>query len=299
MTPCVEVAYHWHPAVGYCVALLGVVGVLVPWLMGEKMGTKQKVLWATVMIVLTGFELWAIKGDGKERDAEQAFTRCEEQNRFEGIVNNLNKGIAVSKTQYDSTITHVDGVLKTTQTVASLAKENLEDVTGGDTYAYVVPEVFGVNDKKELPFHIYSKGKNILTGVSVRFIDLNNNFATADHVQEIRSWPTEEVGTLHPGEGKLLKTAFVPQMNLRNPTGGDPWYQITIYSQNFTVYEKLELRQGKYLPWEYSFGLSQMKVIPCSKGLQPSGPNNECKKQTWFYDRPYDTDEGKPIAPHP
>jgi hypothetical protein len=99
MTPCVEVVYHWHLPVGYCVALLGVVGVLVPWLMDEKMGNKQRALWAALMIALTGLELWSIRADGKERDAEQKLTRCEEENRFQGIVDDLNKWISTSETQ--------------------------------------------------------------------------------------------------------------------------------------------------------------------------------------------------------
>src|ERR1022692_1167943 len=51
----------------------------------------------------------------------------------------LEASIVASKTQYDNTIIHVDGVLQTTQKVGVLAQRNLENLTGGKSYAYVEP----------------------------------------------------------------------------------------------------------------------------------------------------------------
>ncbi len=115
MAPCVEVVHtwwQWHPPIGFCVAVLGVVGVLVPWLKGEGMGRRERAFWSAVMIGLTLVELWSIRRDQKERDAEQAFARCEEQHSFEGIVQGLTEGIQTRRTQILQTITHVDGVLE-------------------------------------------------------------------------------------------------------------------------------------------------------------------------------------------
>jgi hypothetical protein len=78
MTPCVELTrswWQWHPPVGMCVALVGVMGVPAPWLRNNTMSRTEKRLWIIGMIGLTFLELWSIHQDGRERDAEQAFVR--------------------------------------------------------------------------------------------------------------------------------------------------------------------------------------------------------------------------------
>ena len=144
MAPCVEVVHtwwQWHPPIGFCVAVLGVVGVLVPWLKGEGMGRRERAFWSAVMIGLTLVELWSIRRDQKERDAEQAFARCEEQHSFEGIVQGLTEGIHDQQgLSILQTITHVDGVLeKNAASSGNGAELILDEVVGKGSHPCVVP----------------------------------------------------------------------------------------------------------------------------------------------------------------
>ena len=95
MTSCVEIGHswwQWHPPVGWCVAIVGVLGVLVPWLRGEGMKRKERAVWTLVMIGLTLTELWSIRLDGRERDSEQAFAQCKQQQSFEEVISGLTGG---------------------------------------------------------------------------------------------------------------------------------------------------------------------------------------------------------------
>jgi hypothetical protein len=179
MAPCVEIVHtwwQWHPPVGSCVALVGVVGVLIPWLKGEGMGRRERAFWSALMIILTVVELWSIRRDQKERDAEQAFARCEEQHSFEGVLNGLTEGIQKSKAQYSSTITHVDGVLEKTQQVAGTAQTNLDEVVGKGSHPCVVPDTIAMDpDNPIIPLNIWNTGKNVLTGVDLFFDDIPLN----------------------------------------------------------------------------------------------------------------------------
>jgi hypothetical protein len=175
----------------------------------------------------------------------------------------------------NSTITHVDGVLKTTKSVASLAKKNLENLTGADTYAYIVPDNFGV-PKDQLSFTIYSKGPNTLTGVNLRFRNIINAFRDPEHVHFLKDALLEDVGTLRHSAQRPLTTTITP---LVGPT--PDWWIVTIDSQNATVSESLQIRKGKgQSRWAWRYSLQQMRavVVPCPKGTTGNPPNNECWK---------------------
>jgi hypothetical protein len=255
MAPCVEVVHtwwQWHPPIGFCVAVLGVVGVLVPWLKGEGMGRRERAFWSAVMIGLTLVELWSIRRDQKERDAEQAFARCEEQHSFEGIVQGLTEGIQTSKDQYSSTITHVDGVLEKTQQVAATAQTNLDEVVGKGSHPCVVPDTLAMDPEgATIPLNIWNTGKNVLTGVDLFFEHFPPD--VKGPVRGTASLTT--IGTLSPGWPKPL-----PITPAQRSSDGTIYYRIQIHTQNGFYEETLQLRRSTkgtkvQPPWAFEYFL--------------------------------------------
>jgi hypothetical protein len=278
---------------GEAVVALGILAICVT--VRPDSSIPERVVWVGIAVFLMVLEFGAITNDRAASDAKYFADRQRQTVEFNDMMGHFFSIFNQGKENLNATVTKADGVLKATKEVASLAKENLENITGGDTYAYVVPETFGVNSKGQLPFWIYSKGKNVLTGVSVQFVSVYGNSGTGDHVQEIKDTPTEEVGTLHGGQARMLKTTITPLAGLRLvPPDGVDWYILTIYSQNFTVNESLEIRKGKYLlPWAYQLNINRQVTIPCPKGEQPSGPNQDCRRPRLLEFRRWSDDRGE------
>ena len=62
--------------------------------------------------------------------------------------------------------------------------------------------------------------------------------------------PGADVGTLHPGEMKLLKQTITPTSasGFKEDGLAVDRFQVNISAQNFTVVEYLDFKQGKRIP---------------------------------------------------
>ena len=77
--PCPVISqpwWHWHPPVGSWIAVLALLGVIVPWLFRppEKMGRGEKAIWTFVMLAFFYLELRTLYLDRDEHDGEQALS---------------------------------------------------------------------------------------------------------------------------------------------------------------------------------------------------------------------------------
>ncbi len=70
---------QWHPPVGAFIAVLALLGVIVPWLYREPKDMKapEKALWTFVMLLLFGLELRTLYLDRDQHDREQEAANCE------------------------------------------------------------------------------------------------------------------------------------------------------------------------------------------------------------------------------
>lgn len=141
--PCPESAHVWwhvHPPVGTWIAVLALLGVIVPLIRSpDAMGKYEKAIWTFVMFCLVALEMRTLYLDRAEHDADQNVARCREIESFKAIADGIKSSVSTSQAGFSATIGHVDGVLRTTQDVGKLARENLLAVTGGDSFAYVYP----------------------------------------------------------------------------------------------------------------------------------------------------------------
>lgn len=127
-----------------------------------KMHTAEKMTWVVFLIVFAILEIHAIN----KSDEYNRTTREQQNSQFAEIARGLQQSIITSKQQYESTIGQVQGVLQTTESVASLARDNLNNVTGGHSYAYLVPEP--VEGATGYSVNLFNNGDEVLTGLTVR-----------------------------------------------------------------------------------------------------------------------------------
>jgi len=211
--------------------LAGVAGIMSVRL---KMHPAEKFAWVAVLVAFTILEVHAIKvSDQKNED-----TRTAQNKAFGLIADGLKTSIETSRTQYKSTIDHVNGVLTTTQTVARLSKENLENITGGDSYAYVYPD-FTEGQNVSFDWKIHNFGKNSLSGVTVKInpVMMGSLLPFGNKNQMASGQPDViDVGTLPPNIGQSIYHLFRPNVLS---------YMIYIQAQNGITTELLFLRPEK------------------------------------------------------
>jgi hypothetical protein len=137
--------------------------------------------------------------------------------------------------------TQLQQTLQGFDTVRRLAKKSIESQTGGDSYAYVTPQM-GVTP---IPLTIYNYGTNTLTGVLVEILPPTQSLE--NFVNAVLDPIEIEVGTLHTGTfgttgPRVLKGYFIDPHQITTPVQ----YQVRIYSQNFTVTQILFFKPGTH-----------------------------------------------------
>jgi hypothetical protein len=150
----------------------------------------------------------------------------------------------------------VDGVLKTTQQVGSLAQDRLQNLTRGNSYARITPQVGWNEDPIQLA--IYNTGSQPLTGIT---INMRKALVTAENPDP---WgkaggPQVAVGTLSSHEGRMLPFTISPVLG-QNETGIDA-YEFTISAQNKPATEWLWFRKGQKVRFAYKEQVIRQRQI--------------------------------------
>ena len=146
--------YIFPPPPGYSVAALGVFAVVMTLVLPKEPNKSQRVAWIVGACVLTVFEMWAISHDRKVQEAN-----------FNTITGGLTNTLNESK----EALQKANANLETTEQVAQLTRENLESITGGESYcvlAFVPGQGFLV---------FIHKGEFPLYGVAARIVTLDQD----------------------------------------------------------------------------------------------------------------------------
>ena len=119
-----------HPPVGVYIAILALLGVIVPLVRDiTKIGKREKALWTLIMFVLVLLEIKSIYQDRNEHEAQAAQDRTEQIEHFEKIASGIDATIANSDQQFQATMSRSGVIL-------GGVTENLRTLTGNDSFAY-------------------------------------------------------------------------------------------------------------------------------------------------------------------
>jgi hypothetical protein len=218
-------AWRSVPAPGISIAILGLVAAVMS-LRGE-MRPLEKAAWMLIISVLLVAEIQSIRTDRIRADNQAKSDRQAQDTAFELVLKKEDAQLQETLQGFDS--------------VRRLAKKSIENQTGGDSYAYVTPQM-GVTP---IPLTIYNYGANTLTGVLVEIIPPTQGLE--NFVNAVLAPVEIQVGTLHPGTfgttgPRALKGYFIDPRQVTTTVQ----YQVSIYSQNFTVTQFLFFKPGTH-----------------------------------------------------
>lgn len=239
---------------GYAVTALAVAAAVMA-VIGELRGL-EKVAWLFLLFAFAGLELRAIRQDKEAQDEIQRDYRyhqdlltAQQLKNFRDIGSGIQTTIKKSDEHFDAT--------------TKKASQVLRSITGGDSFAYVIPNNLDPGDQ----FHgiVWNNGEQALTGLTI----------TIAHTSE----PTQDwgeafykpifIGTVGPhAHVPIPETEFVFQPKA-SKTNGQDQYWIMLSAQNGTAEETLHFRRNKL---NSAFWAIQFQV---SRNYDPDRPQRE------------------------
>jgi len=123
---CVYFYFHL-PSSGKALLILGAMSAIM---MFMDMRPMHKGIYVLIVLSLVLIENRALDKERMDSATEQARIRSEENEKFQGIADKLSASLEQSQAAFYEMMSRLG-------TLTSLSKENLNTVTGGDTYCFI------------------------------------------------------------------------------------------------------------------------------------------------------------------
>lgn len=240
------------PLPGVSVAILGAMAVIMS--IGPRMRWPEKTAWMVLIFAMLLAEIHSIRFDRATNDAAQEKIRDAENKKFDTIAQGLKDSIDVSKAQYGSTIDHVNRVLDKTQQAADLAKESVENITGGKAYL-VLTQLMPLPEKvnPQLSWTAFILGNRTVWDVQVQEFEEPN---------QPQGWPNRTIN-LGPVSSKWSQNLLSESMPSRDKVNV---YHFTVMSRNMITTEEVKLRFDPSMnEWEGRWKVEGLASSPFTK----------------------------------
>ena len=272
----VLVAILWPQTPGISVGILALAAGIMS--VRPKMHFPEKLAWVIVLIAFAVLEVLSIR----RSDQEARDYRDSQNVTFSGIATDLKASITNSAGQYNSTIAHVDDVLTQTEKLDALAKSSLENITGGDSFIAMIPDIAFSGD--EITFSVVNRGKSILAGTSVLITSQGVFWPGVRPLLMDAVNKRLELPSLHPHERmKIDRRVELPS---GRPDGDIQRIYVMIEGPNFSTEEFLDFRKtgrdstGKDA-WEYDYSIVQQPEFHLYKPGQKVKKDPVLERATW------------------
>lgn len=237
------------PAPGYSVTVMGVAAALMA--ARTKATGYEKAGWMLLMFALLFVELRAIRKDRLGSEAKQAQAEKDLKQNFSDIGEGIKVSIAESDRNFAATMGKTNQVL--------------ENITGGDSFAYVSPQNFSGDRFAGV---VWNNGEQALSGLTLTIAHTSEPDWGGAFFRPIF------IGTIGPHEYAPIPT-FIFQPKADEKTGQDS-YWIMLSAQNGTASQSLWFRRDRNNPanWAYSFQVSKqiLSEKPQSEKLMFKSP---------------------------
>ena len=108
--------WAWYPPIGVYIAVLALLGVLVPFFRDlSKIGKREKALWTAIMFLLVFLEIKSIYQDRNTHENEQQYAREEQLKEFQKIADGIDRTLTNSQQQFSATMGRIDTTLQTSE----------------------------------------------------------------------------------------------------------------------------------------------------------------------------------------
>lgn len=143
----------WYPPVGTFIAILALIGTLVPFFRDTaRMGKGEKALWTFVVLALVFLEIRSIYKDRTAAELREQAARDAQLKGFNEIANGIKASVKASQDQFNAT--------------AEKLSANLDTLTGGLSYCYM-----SFTPGRPILFFVHG-GDFPLYGVYARIVEL-------------------------------------------------------------------------------------------------------------------------------
>jgi hypothetical protein len=237
-------AYWWRhlPAPGYAIGVLAVLAAVMS--IHSEMRRWHKAVWMLLIGAFLFLEFRAIDQDRRDNETKEAGIRKEERSSFAAILKQ-------NQDQFDKTMNNLSSIIQSSADVAKLSKENVDELTGGNSYAVVVPIMHPINAQNDFRLVAYVAGTHRLSDVQIYVTKLpDKEFGTKKYWEDFLAGklpPPVFAGTLNPSINQLLPST----VNLSSP--GITEYVINVFARNRSTVETLRMRlNSSSNRWEYS-----------------------------------------------
>jgi len=123
----------WSPApVGVAIALLGLAAAIMAFRTEKSSKWAEKATWGLIVVSLCVVEIRAIYRERNEHEVEQQRIRKKESDQFERVLKQNQKN-------FGETLEKMNGLATSGRKAIDLSTEAIGEITGGDTYIYLVP----------------------------------------------------------------------------------------------------------------------------------------------------------------
>jgi len=236
---------HWPFGPGVFIAILAGLAAAVTF--RKEPGRLEKAAWIIVFFSLMWMEVWMVGIDRQSHEYQEAQASHLLLKGFSNIGDGIKKSIAQSDQHFEATIGKTNKVL--------------QNITGGDSFGFVVPQVGGVS---RLPLLVWNHGDQPLIGVTITMAH------TQDSNWEKAVFNPIFIGTIGPHDHLPVPRAIVPHPDDKN---GVDVYWVMISAQNGTVSQTLFLRKNRKLPqfWAYSYIITKAVTLNKARGTIPKG----------------------------
>ncbi len=231
------------PLPGHAVALIACATVLMS--LHAEMKRWQKAVWMLIIGALLFVELSSISLDRKVSNETAKNVRVEQDRNFSQVLKSnrdeVQQLLADSENKFSETMTRFGVIQSTTEEVAKLSKQNLENITGANSYAWITPQVQDLSYRSRVPLVIHNYGPHTLTGVTVRIFDMaafESDNLVSEVLKQEYDVPNIEIGTLVSGQSRPAYSIPSFVMNAK----GTHTYRLTITSQSGEIEELLQFR---------------------------------------------------------
>jgi hypothetical protein len=208
--------WEWHPFVGLFIAVLALVGVLVP-LLREHIGKREKAAWTLIMFILVGLEIRSMYLYNQDEVA----TRDQQLENATGLLNSLNESLILNERQF------LINQQKFSTAISGIHKE-LDIETGGDSYIYF--DVTQLGGPVEIPTSGIANGAIFSMAVPhfVGTFPLQNIFVS-EFCPSVGWLPSIDYGTMYRDEvGRPRQSPYVQFL----PNATDPTCNFWINTSN-------------------------------------------------------------------
>lgn len=243
-----------------------------------KMHPAEKFTWVAVLVVLACLEVRAIGRSDKANQQNQA----NQNQEFRDIADGLKTALTSGNLQYQSTISHVNAVLDQTKVVNGLAERSLNNITGGDSYLTLLPDMAYAGD--EISLSVVNRGRNVLAGASLLIT------TSGAWTPGMRPMMLEQISktvllpTMHPEERIIIDRRIVLPPD--RPDGDIQRRYITVQGPNFTTEEFLNFRKNGHDStgkdaWEYEYEIFQKQPFRLYKPGQKLQKDQLLERAAW------------------